>query len=169
MCISHLSYWKALQLFLSCLPSLLCPLLRSFFTGRSRDFWLSFKNICGVSGRIIWLCIYEWVERILPTPAELLLDNSMLEDEKASFKDGFKGRKMSEHHVVRQTWNLCGGNRAEGAKHLKKWWELEAEGLRSKEGDVLEGNVTRYLRVKTWKLMWFRNTWKSSCKVSEGR
>lgn len=89
------------------------------------------------------------MEGILPTPAELLLDNSMLEDEKASFKDGFKGRKMSEHHVVRQTWNLCGGNRAEGAKHLKKWWELEAEGLRSKEGDVLEGNVTRYLRVKT--------------------
>lgn len=59
----------------------------------------------------------------------------MLEDEKMGFKDGFKERKMSEHHV-RQAWNLCWGKRAEGAKHLKKWERLEAEGLRSKEGDV---------------------------------
>lgn len=73
--------------------------------------------------------------------------------------DGFKERKtVSEHHDVRQTWNLCWGK---SAKCLKNWERLETEGLRSKEGDVLEGNATRYVRVKTWKLMCFRNTWKT--------
>lgn len=71
----------------------------------------------------------------------------MLEDKKMDFMDGFKERKMSQHHDVRQTWNLCWGKRAEGAKHFKKW--ERREGLKNKEGDVLEGNVTRYLRVKT--------------------
>lgn len=138
MCISHFSYWEAVQLFLSCLPHLQCPLLQRFFffVGGSGGCWLSFKNVYGVSELIIWLGVCEWVEGILPTPDKLLSDNSVLEDEKMDFKDRFKERKMSEHHVVRQTWNLCRDKRAEGAKHLKKWERLEAQGLRSKEGHV---------------------------------
>lgn len=43
------------------------------------------------------------MEGVLPSPDELLSDNSVLEDEKMDFKDRSKERKMSEHHVVRQT------------------------------------------------------------------
>lgn len=43
------------------------------------------------------------MEGILPTPDKLLLDNSVLEDKKMDFMDGFKERKMSQHNDVRQT------------------------------------------------------------------
>lgn len=69
----------------------------------------------------------------------------MLEGKKMGFKEGFKGRKMSEHRIGRQTRSLCQGKRAEGAKWLKKRERLEAEGLRSKKGDK-----TTYLRDMLW-------------------
>lgn len=102
----------------------------------------------------------------LPTPDKLLSDNYMLEGEMVSFKEGLKGWKMSEHSVGKNTQRLCWGKGAEGGKWLKKWESLEAEGLRS-ENNVFEENVMRYWRAKTWKSVWLRNTWKSSCKVSE--
>lgn len=52
----------------------------------------------------------------LPTPDKLLSDNYMLEGEMVDFKERFKGRKMSELSIGKNTQRLCWGKGAEGGK-----------------------------------------------------